>query len=71
MESKRKRKTKASALLLVSALFVGLLAGCGGSGGNGAASKENGSGKEAAAGNDNSPITFSLFSADRVRTGRG
>lgn len=64
MESKRKNKTKASALLLVSALFVGLLAGCGGSGGNGAASKENGSGNEAAAGNDNAPITFSFFSAD-------
>ncbi|MEK4356625.1 ABC transporter substrate-binding protein [Paenibacillus sp. FSL M7-1455] len=64
MESKRKSKTKASALLLVSALFVGLLAGCGGSGGNGAASKENGSGNEAAAGNDNAPITFSFFSAD-------
>ena len=64
MESKRKRKTKASVLLLVSALLVGMLAGCGGSGGTDSASEKNGSGKEAAPGNDNSPMTFSLFSAD-------
>lgn len=64
MASNRKRKTTASVLLLVSALFVGMLAGCGGNNGSDADVKTGGSGKEAATGSDNSPITFSFFSAD-------
>lgn len=64
MESKRKIKTKASVLLLVSALFVGMLAGCGGSK-NETAEKDNGTNSAATtAKDDNSPITMSFFSAD-------
>jgi putative aldouronate transport system substrate-binding protein len=69
MASKRKGTAKASALLMVSTLLVGMLAGCGG---NNAANTEN-KGNAGNTGNsatattapeDQSPITFSFFSAD-------
>ncbi|GIP28012.1 ABC transporter substrate-binding protein [Paenibacillus sp. J23TS9] len=66
MESKRKIKTKASVLLLVSALFVGMLAGCGGNSSNSdSAEKDNGSNSnQTTTKDDNAPVKFSLFSAD-------
>lgn len=54
---------KVMSLLMVTALSVGLLAGCGGSGNSGSAGN-SGNASGDSAGDDVSPITFSYYNAD-------